>query len=87
MGRISKRGDPYLRTLLIQGAHTIIEHSKQRPEWLEQMLARRPINVVIVALANKMARTAWALVAHGLEYQRTWQLARPECSAASGRLV
>jgi transposase len=87
IGHISKRGDPYLRTLLIHGARTVIEHSKQRPQWLEQMLARRPMNVVIVALANKMARTAWALVAHGREYQRTWQLSRPECSAAPSAAV
>lgn len=87
MGRISKRGDPYLRTLLIHGARTVIEHSKQRSRWLEQMLARRPMNVVVVALANKMARTAWALVAHGREYQRTWQLARPECSAGLAAAV
>ena len=83
MGRISKRGDPYLRTLLIHGARAVIEHSKQKPKWLEQMLLRRPMNVVVVALANKMARTAWALVARGREYQRAWQGARPECSAAS----
>lgn len=83
MGRISKRGDPYLRTLLIHGARAVIEHSKHKPKWLEQMLVRRPMNVVVVALANKMARMAWALVAHGREYQRDWQSARPECSAAS----
>lgn len=83
MGRISKRGDPYLRTLLIHGARAVIEHSKQKPKWLEQMLVRRPMNVVIVALANKMARMAWALVAHGREYQRDWRAARSECSAAS----
>jgi transposase len=83
MGRISKRGDPYLRTLLIHGARAVIEHSKKKPKWLEQMLVRRPMNVVIVALANKMARMAWALVAHGREYQRDWQAARPECGAAS----
>ena len=83
IGRISKRGDPYLRTLLIHGARAVIENSKQKPKWLEQMLVRRPMNVVIVALANKMARMAWALVAHGREYQRDWQAARPECSAAS----
>jgi transposase len=82
-GHISKRGDPYLRTLLIHGARAVIRHSKQKPKWLEQMLVRRPVNVVIVALANKMARTAWALVAHGREYQRTWQGARFECSTAS----
>jgi len=85
MGGISKRGDSYLRTLLIHGARAVIQGSKQRPLWLEQMLGRRPTNVVIVALANKMARTAWALVAHGREYQRTWQqLARRECSPAAG---
>lgn len=83
MGRISKRGDPYLRTLLIHGARAVIEHSKQKPKWLGQMLVRRPMNVVIVALANKMARMAWALVAHGREYQRDWQAAGPGCSAAS----
>jgi transposase len=83
IGHISKRGDPYLRTLLIHGARAVIRHSKQKPKWLEQMLERRPVNVVIVALANKMARTAWALVAHGREYQRTWPGVRPECSAAS----
>jgi transposase len=83
MGRMSKRGDPYLRTLLIHGARAVIEHSKQKPRWLEQMLERRPMNVVIVALANKMARTAWALVAHGREYQREWQGARPGCSTAT----
>jgi transposase len=83
MGRMSKRGDPYLRTLLIHGARAVIEHSKQKPKWLEQMLERRPMNVVIVALANKMARTAWALVAHGREYQREWRAASSECGATS----
>jgi len=86
MGRISKRGDPYLRTLLIHGARAVVESSKQKPQWLEQMLARRPMNVVIVALANKMARTAWALVAHGREYQRTWQLTSVECGASAAAL-
>ena len=82
MGHISKRGDPYLRTLLIHGARAVIEHAKDKPKWLQQMLARRPPNVVVVALANKMARTAWALVAHGRAYQRDWQSAKPGCSTA-----
>jgi transposase len=82
MGHISKRGDPYLRTLLIHGARAVIEHAKEKPKWLQQMLARRPPNVVVVALANKMARTAWALVAHGRAYQRDWQSAKPGCSSA-----
>ena len=87
MGHLSKRGDPYLRTLLIHGARSVIEHAKDRPKWLEQMLARRPKNVVVVALANKMARTAWALVAHGRAYQRDWQSARPESAPRKRRRV
>ena len=82
VGHISKRGDPYLRTLLIHGARSVIEHARDKPQWLQQMLARRPPNVVVVALANKMARTAWALVAHGRAYQRDWQGAKPGCSTA-----
>lgn len=82
MGKISKRGDPYLRTLLIHGARAVIEHAKHKPKWLEQMLLRRPPNVVVVALANKMARTAWALVAHGREYQREWKSTPPKGCAA-----
>ena len=82
MGKISKRGDPYLRTLLIHGARSVIEHAKHKPKWLEQMLLRRPANVVVVALANKMARTAWALVAHGREYQRQWKSTAPKGCAA-----
>jgi hypothetical protein len=53
----------------------VIQHAKSKPKWLEQLLARRPLNVAVVALANKMARTAWAIVAHGRAYQRDWQSA------------
>jgi len=73
IGHLSKRGDPYLRTLLMHGARAVIQHAKHKPQWLERLLARRPLNVVVAALANKMARTAWALVAHHREYQRDWQ--------------
>lgn len=69
VGKLSKRGDPYLRTLLMHGARSVIFHAKHKSAWLVQMLARRPLNVVVAALANKMARTAWALVAHGRSYQ------------------
>jgi transposase len=82
IGHLSKRGDPYLRTLLIHGARAVIAHAKVKPAWLEQLLQRRPPNVVAVALANKMARTAWALVAHGRAYQKGWQSAPPSgCGA------
>lgn len=82
IGHLSKRGDPYLRTLLIHGARSVIEHAKNKPKWLEQLLARRPLNVAVVALANKMARTAWAIVAHGRTYQRDWPGGQPGSGAA-----
>ncbi|MGH6630316.1 MAG: transposase, partial [Burkholderiales bacterium] len=71
-GGISKRGDPYVRTLLIHGARSVIAHrrrAKRLSPWLSGLLQRRPLNVAVVALANKMARTAWALAAHGRAYQ------------------
>jgi transposase len=71
LGGISKRGDVYLRTLLIHGARSVISNSKYLPERLHMMLSRRPTNVVAVALANKMARTIWALLAYGRTYQAT----------------
>lgn len=82
IGHLSKRGDPYLRTLLIHGARSVITHAKVKPEWLERLLARRPVNVAVVALANKMARTAWALVAHGRAYQAEWKSTPPKSCAA-----
>jgi transposase len=66
---ISKRGDPYLRTVLIHGARAVMTHSKAPPEWARQVAERGPKNVAIVALANKMARTIWALLAHQREYE------------------
>jgi transposase len=66
---MSKRGDRYLRTLLIHGARSVLLNTKAPPEWLAQLLQRRPRNVVAVALANKMARTIWALLAHERTYQ------------------
>jgi transposase len=67
---ISKNGDTYLRTLLIHGARAVMFKAKDKGEWSEALLKRRPTNVAIVALANKMARTAWAILAHGREYQK-----------------
>jgi transposase len=66
---ISKRGDKYLRTLLIHGAQAVLTHSKSHPEWLTELVKRRPKNVAVVAMANKMARTIWALTAHERAYQ------------------
>ncbi len=72
LGRISKQGDHYLRWLLFSGAMAIIRHAKQRgnPPWLADLIARKPPKVVAVALANKTARIAWALLQHGGTYQR-----------------
>lgn len=67
---ISKRGDVYLRTLLIHGARAVITHQMERGPWLDKLLARRPFNAATVALANKMARTIWALLAHDRRYEK-----------------
>jgi transposase len=73
---ISKRGDPYLRTLLIHGARAVVTHStrpgRAMPRWLGELLSRRPKNVAIVALANKIARTIWALLAHERKFDDRW---------------
>jgi len=74
---ISKRGDTYLRTLLIHGARSVLQHAKDPDPWVEQLRQRRPRNVVVVALANKMARTIWALLAHDRAYQPGHLSARP----------
>lgn len=70
LGGISKRGDTYLRTLLIHGARAALFAAKAKSPWSEALLTRRPANVAVIALANKMARTAWALLAHGRVYQQ-----------------
>jgi transposase len=73
LGPISKQGDRYLRRILVVGAHAVLKLARQKPEkypWLTQLLARRPFKVVAVALANKMARVAWALLAKGGTYYR-----------------
>lgn len=74
---ISKRGDTYLRTLLIHGARAALMHAKEPGKWLQDIGKRRPANVVTVALANKMARTIWALLAHSREYDKEYVSIRP----------
>ncbi len=70
---ISKRGDVYLRTLLIHGGRAVVQHAKVRTErangWLAGVIARRHSNVAAVAVANKNARVAWALLASGRDYE------------------
>jgi transposase len=76
IGGLSKRGDPYVRTLLASGARSVLS-SPHPPQWASQLLARRPFNVAVMALANKLARTAWALVAHGRGYDKQWHSTAP----------
>jgi transposase len=77
LGAISKRGDAYLRTLLIQGARSVLFTAKTKTVWQEEIQARRPANVASVALANKIARTAWAILAHGRTYEKGYVSIRP----------
>lgn len=74
---ISRRGDTYLRTLLIHGARSVLRHPEKAGAWIEQLAKRRPFNVVVVALANKMARTIWALLAHNRQYQKEYISSKP----------
>lgn len=80
---ISKRGDTYLRTLLIHGARSVLAHQREPGEWVGEMKKRRPQNVVAVALANKMARTIWAVLAHGQKYDRAHESQRPGTTAGA----
>ena len=70
---ISKRGNSYLRRLFVQGARSVLQQRhRQAPalsSWLAQLLARKHQNVVIVALANKLVRMAWAVLCKGERYR------------------
>jgi transposase len=79
LGNISKRGDRYLRSLFTTGALAVIRYAKihgtgHRP-WLTALLARRPTKVAAIALANKIARMAWAMMARGERYKEPAALA------------
>jgi transposase len=66
---ISKRGDTYTRALLVNGARAVIGRSAHS-SWLERLLQRRHFNVVVAALANKMARTVWAILVKGQAFDQ-----------------
>jgi len=73
---ISKRGDVYLRTLLIHGARSLIRQAQAHPEryaWLNALIGRSNANVAAVALANKNARIAWALLAHDTTFKANYR--------------
>jgi len=73
LGRISKQGDPYIRRLLVVGAHAVLRFSRRGKaaptRWAAELLAKKPYRVVAVALANKMARIAWALMITGKSFE------------------
>ena len=79
LGSISKQGDRYLRSLFTAGALAVIRYAKihgtkHRP-WLTALLARRPTKVAAIALANKIASMAWAMMARGERYKEPVALA------------
>jgi transposase len=72
LGGISKQGDRYLRRLLVIGATAVIQHARRHPDkhrWIMTLLAKKPAKLVAVAVANKMARIAWAIMAKGGTYR------------------
>jgi transposase len=77
---ISKRGDVYLRTLLIHGARAVLRRADPKLHWGAALAVRRNTNVAAVALANKNARVIWAMLAHGRSFQASY---RAETAQAS----
>ena len=74
LGTISRRGDGYLRTLLMHGARAVVRIMQARPApaegWIGRLLQRRPVNVAVAAQANKTARIAWAVLIKEEDYRR-----------------
>ncbi len=72
LGRISRQGNRYVRRLLVIGATAVLRYARAKApgsDWVRTLLERKPARLVTVALANKMARTAWALLAHKEDYR------------------
>ncbi|MET4022051.1 transposase [Bradyrhizobium sp. S3.2.12] len=81
LGGISKQGDRYLRRLLVIGATAVVRHARQHPQkhlWVIRLLAKKPAKLVAVAVANKMARIAWVIMAKGGTTERRSLLQPPK---------
>jgi transposase len=79
-GTISKRGDTYVRTLLAHGARAVVRwflraHPEPKEGWMGRLLQRRPVNVAVMAQANKTARVAWALLTREEDYRHATSVA------------
>ena len=74
LGGITKGGNSYVRRLLIHGARSVISHVRDKPDaksaWIRQLVTRIGVNKACVAVANKMARVAWALLHTGEHYRK-----------------
>ena len=74
---ITKRGDKHLRTLVIHGARAVVRHAAKKDDplsvWINRLVSRRGHNKAVVALANKLVRMAWVIVARGERYAPHWQ--------------
>ena len=79
--RTSKRGDKYIRSLLIAGAVAVLRHARNRPTrdgaWVRALMERKPTKVAAVALANKTARIVWAVMMRGDGYRAKQSLGQP----------
>jgi transposase len=72
LGSITKQGDRYLRRLLVAGAMAVVQHARRNPDkypWIARLLARKPAKLVAIAVANKTARIAWAIMTRGETYR------------------
>jgi transposase len=73
LGQISKQGNPYIRRLLVIGATSMLRYARAKTapgaDWVNSLLERRPARLVTVAMANKTARIAWAVMANGETYR------------------
>ena len=81
LGGISKQGNRYLRRLLVVGATAVVQHARRHPDkhpWIAKLLAKKPAKLVAIAVANKTARIAWAIMNKG-EIYRTSALVAAAC--------